>query len=249
MGTGIEQNRSFPIELSQIGSAVIKRDDGGNPKVYAIKTKIVLLLPKQNQGISDTLWEELRRLQKPEFFEIVDFTLPDLLADNYKDPCNKAGANARSLMHKLEIELIKPTDPFRNENCWLVLTSLFTYAWEPVHELIEYYSQKYKKAEIIVGGIYATLCEEHLRDAFKNRIIIHKGIIKEVEDNLPDYSIVPNWKSSIIFTSRGCIRNCTFCSVKILEPKFTAKKSIKNLIYPGHKKIILWDNNILASPY
>jgi len=27
------------------------------------------------------------------------------------------------------------------------------------------------------------------------------------------------------------------------------KKSIKHLIHPAHKKVILWDNNILASPY
>jgi hypothetical protein len=34
-----------------------------------------------------------------------------------------------------------------------------------------------------------------------------------------------------------------------LEPKFEPKDSIKRLIYPGHKKVVLWDNNILASPY
>lgn len=101
----------------------------------------------------------------------------------------------------------------------IYITSLFTYAWEPVHEVIRYYSQKYKKAEIIVGGIYATLCEEHLREAFKDRIMIHKGLFEEVEDLLPDYSLIPEWDASIIFASRGCIRNCPFCSVKILEPQ------------------------------
>lgn len=34
-----------------------------------------------------------------------------------------------------------------------------------------------------------------------------------------------------------------------LEPNFETKSSIKHLIYPGHKKVTLWDNNILASPY
>jgi len=131
----------------------------------------------------------------------------------------------------------------------IYITSLFTYAWEPVHEVIKYYSKKYKKAEITVGGIYATLCEDHLRETFKNRIKIHKGLYDKVEDILPDYSIVPEWDRSIVFASRGCIRNCPFCSVKVLEPEFKPKKSIKHLIYPKHKKVILWDNNILASPY
>ncbi len=66
---------------------------------------------------------------------------------------------------------------------------------------------------------------------------------------MPDYSLVPGWNASIVFSSRGCIRNCPFCAVKVLESEFTAKKSIKKFIYPGHKKVIFWDNNILASPY
>jgi len=131
----------------------------------------------------------------------------------------------------------------------IYITSLFTYAWEPVHEVIKYYSKKYKRAEIIVGGIYATLCGDHLKGIFKDRIRIHKGLYEEVEDILPDYSLIPEWEASILFSSRGCIRKCPFCSVKVLEPKFKPKKSIKHLIYPGHEKVILWDNNILASPY
>ena len=131
----------------------------------------------------------------------------------------------------------------------IYITSLFTYAYEPVHDVIRYYSKKYKKAKIVVGGIYATLCSEHLRETFKNRIEIHKGLMPKIERILPDYSLVPNWEASILFSSRGCIRNCPFCSVPEIEPKRTAKKSIKRLIYPGHKKVVLWDNNILASPY
>ncbi len=131
----------------------------------------------------------------------------------------------------------------------IYITSLFTYAWEPVHEMIRYYIQKHKKAEVTVGGIYATLCAEHLKETFKNRIKIYKGLYYKAEDILPDYSLVPDWNASIVFSSRGCIRDCQFCSVKDLEPKVRYKKSIRHLIYPGHKKVIFWDNNILASPY
>lgn len=156
-----------------------------------------------------------------------------------------------SAYHKLKGDLVKFVRGFEDDNFEpdkIYITSLFTYAWEPVHEVIKYYSKKYKRAEIVVGGIYASLCEDHLRESFKDRIIIHKGLVDEVEDILPDYSIVPDWKTSIIFSSRGCVRKCQFCSVNILEPEFTAKHSIRHLVYPGHKKIVLWDNNILASP-
>jgi len=131
----------------------------------------------------------------------------------------------------------------------IYITSLFTYAYEPVHDVIRYYSKKYKRAKIIVGGIYATLCPDHLKETFGNRIKICKGIVEKLENILPDYSLVPDWKASILFASRGCVRKCSFCSVSHLEPTFKPKKSIKHLIYPGHKKVIFWDNNIFASPY
>jgi len=131
----------------------------------------------------------------------------------------------------------------------IMITSLFTYAYEPVHDAINYYSNRYKKSRIVVGGIYATLCSDHLQGIFGNRIEIHKGLLPEIESILPDYSLVPEWKISILFSSRGCIRDCPYCSVAQLEPQFKAEKTIKHLIYPGHKKAIFWDNNILASPY
>lgn len=121
LGMGIEGTRSFPIELAQIGAVAIKRDDYGNLSVFDHLHHILLLLPKQNQGISDTLWTEIKKLEKPDYLRIVDFTLPDILTDIKKEPRDKAGAKARSEMHKLEIELIKSTDNYRNENNWLII--------------------------------------------------------------------------------------------------------------------------------
>ncbi|WP_258189892.1 hypothetical protein [Candidatus Hakubella thermalkaliphila] len=121
LATGIEGPRSFPIELAQVGAAVIQREQDGEVKVWEHRQKILLLLPKQNEGISDTLWIQLHRVEKPEFLELVDFTLPDTLSNTRTDPRDKAGAKARFEMHKLEIELIETTDSLRNEDSWLVL--------------------------------------------------------------------------------------------------------------------------------
>ncbi|MEW6102362.1 MAG: hypothetical protein AB1630_00860 [bacterium] len=154
--------------------------------------------------------------------------------------------------HKKRKDKVRFVRGFDNDGFYpnkIYITSLFTYAYEPVHQTIRYYLEKYKKAKITVGGIYATLCGDHLKEAFGDRIRIHKGLCEEAEDILPDYSLVPEWKASIVFSSRGCIRNCPFCSVRVLEPEFRPKKSIRHLVYPGHKKVILWDNNILASYY
>jgi hypothetical protein len=158
-----------------------------------------------------------------------------------------------SAYHKRRGDIVRFVRGFMDDSDFypdkIYITSLFTYAWEPVHDVIKYYREKYKRAEIVVGGIYATLCEDHLREHFGDQIRIHKGLYKEVEDILPDYSLFPDWNASIVFSSRGCIRRCPFCSVPILEPELEAKKSIKEFVYHGHKKIVFWDNNILASPY
>jgi len=82
---------------------------------------------------------------------------------------------------------------------------------------------------------------------------IFKGLFLECENLRPDYDLVPNWnkkeKASILFSSRGCIRHCSFCAVPKLEGSITSSdSSIKHLIYPGHDKVILFDNNFLASP-
>ena len=154
--------------------------------------------------------------------------------------------------HKMEHDEVRFVRGFSDDGFdpdIIYITSLFTYAFEPVHDVIRYYSEKYRSAEVIVGGIYATLCPEHLRDTFKDRIKIYEGLKEDVEDIMPDYSLVPSWDASILFASRGCVRKCLFCSVPKIEKKYIAKESIKHLINPDHKRIILWDNNFLASPY
>ncbi len=133
------------------------------------------------------------------------------------------------------------------------VTSLFTYAWQPVHDAVRYYKALYSKVPVILGGIYASLMSEHAK--LCNPDIIHKGIMSEVENLLPDYSLVQvlpwRWsKKSILFSSRGCIRRCKFCAVPQLEGKICQTlSSVRHLIHPDHDTAILWDNNFLASPY
>ena len=76
--------------------------------------------------------------------------------------------------------------------------------------------------------------------------------MRELGDILLDYSLVPLFGASILFSSRGCIRRCPFCAAPMLEPfdpRTTSHKSISHLIYPGHRKVIFWDNNFLANPH
>jgi len=141
----------------------------------------------------------------------------------------------------------------------IYVTSLFTYAWKPVHRSVRYYKKLFPEAPLWLGGIYASLLPDHA--ALSGADYVHKGLMDEAEGFAPDYDLVPEWDGSIMFASRGCIRRCGFCSVPKLEGRPSAfKYSIKHLIYPGHPKskdcctkkhhsrVILWDNNILGNP-
>lgn len=134
----------------------------------------------------------------------------------------------------------------------IYVTSLFTWAWEPVWEAVQYFSLEFPNAELWLGGLYASLMPEHAALSGISPKRIFRGIFPEAEELRPDYVLVPEWnnktKASIVFATRGCIRSCTFCGVSRIEGKLGYEKSsIKNLVWPGHKRVILFDNNFLAS--
>ena len=145
-----------------------------------------------------------------------------------------------------EVELVRGKTYATNYPDKIYVTSLFTYSWRPVHQCVAFYQSIYPKAQLVLGGIYTTLMPEH---AALSGAEVKTGVISEFEGFLPDYSLVPDWKSSIMFSSRGCIRKCAFCAVPRLEKVRTSGAEVKHLVAPGHTKVILWDNNILGEPH
>lgn len=78
-------------------------------------------------------------------------------------------------------------------------------------------------------------------------IDLHKELPFEVEHTMPDYSLY-GIRYSLGFTSRGCIRNCPWCIVPKKEGKIRDHAPIDEFYVPYWKKLILLDNNFLASP-
>jgi len=66
----------------------------------------------------------------------------------------------------------------------------------------------------------------------------------EIEAMVPDYELFKT-NYSIGFSSRGCIRDCGFCIVK--EKEGLIREAPFDWI--SHHKVLLLDNNFLASPY
>jgi len=74
-----------------------------------------------------------------------------------------------------------------------------------------------------------------------------KSLDEETEHLMPDYDLY-GIDYSIGFTSRGCIRSCPFCIVPRKEGKIRDHAPISEFLDPSHKKLLLYDNNFLASP-
>ena len=154
-----------------------------------------------------------------------------------------------------QVSLVNGTSQLDFDPDKIYITSLFTYSWKPVHEAIEFYHKQFPVAEISVGGIYATLMSQNIKGEYPF-VKIHLGLVKEAEELVPAYHLLKqvekwkDWDRSIVFTSRGCIRKCQFCVVPKVEGGMRDEKpSILNLMHPNHKKVTIWDNNFLASPY
>jgi hypothetical protein len=117
LATGIEGNRSFPIELAQIGAAVMQRDQRGNMKPLAARQRFLLLLPRGPLGVSDTVWNKLRELNAPDdSFQVIDTTEKNAMVPGEATVETlrvRAGGIARNRMHKLEIAMIEQTDGLR----------------------------------------------------------------------------------------------------------------------------------------
>lgn len=121
LGTVIEGDRSYPLELTQIGSAIVHRKSDGSLEVAKFERQILLLVPHTGgRGISESLLGELRKLEN-KLFRVIDVEVPDDLSKTRQDPRDKAGAKARFEMHLLETRLITEFADCRGPDEWTII--------------------------------------------------------------------------------------------------------------------------------
>ena len=132
----------------------------------------------------------------------------------------------------------------------VMITSVFTYWAHHVRDAVTFSKQLWPSTQVIVGGVYASLCPGNCKQFTRCDAVI-EGIIPGAECIPPDYSLLgedaENIDYQIIHSTRGCVRKCGFCGVYKIEPKFMSKSSIRNEII--RKRLIFYDNNLLANEY
>ncbi|NDV83424.1 radical SAM protein [Bacteroides sp. 51] len=78
---------------------------------------------------------------------------------------------------------------------------------------------------------------------------ISKSLPEEIERMVPDYDLYKvDHNLAYGFLTRGCPNHCKWCVVPMKEGGITSYMDIEE-VSAGRKKIILMDNNILASDY
>jgi hypothetical protein len=150
------------------------------------------------------------------------------------------------------------------------ITTLFTFDFNICIQTIRYYVAIVGIDNLYVGGIAATIMSEcFLKEIpdlniLRGQLVSSKALNYDDNKNIDilelDYDILwdvsydyPMSDSYFIYTSRGCLRKCSFCAVKTLEPQFyncvNIEEQIRNVdIHFGTKKqLLIMDNNILYS--
>ena len=150
----------------------------------------------------------------------------------------------------MKISVIQIDGKFPN----LALMKIAAYYQSQGHEVIRYVSGDVDKAFISV------IWPQNLNRAIGiskffngNSVIGGSGydykikLPDDVEHIMPAYNL---WDIdySMGFTSRGCIRNCDFCIVPKKEGNIKFNAPISEFLSPNHNKLLLFDNNFLASP-
>ena len=154
----------------------------------------------------------------------------------------------------------------------IAVTTLFTFYWDETVETINFAKQLVKDPkDLMVGGVLASIQPKELEAATGIKpwvgILGEPGILDkgdtQIIDNLPlDYSILdeidykyPMSDAFYGYTTRGCIRHCSFCAVPTLEPVYSSYIPLKERIektrelYGDQKDLLLMDNNVLASEH
>lgn len=118
--------------------------------------------------------------------------------------------------------------------------------WNPLYKYDRVYSSKvfdftpndlYLPSETVRGG------------TGYNDISLTQELPADIDAMFPDYSLYPECDYAIGYLTRGCPNHCRWCVVPKKEGMIRAYRTWNELIRPDTDKLVLMDNNILASDH
>jgi len=131
----------------------------------------------------------------------------------------------------------------------ICVTSLFTYYSKHVFDVLNDRGLFNQNTKILVGGVFASLMPEQFKK-FKN-VYVFKGYSKILDQCIPHKDLMNTvddpWDTfSYVFTSRGCVNRCKYCSVWRIEKERWINDKWKDHIDHNRPNIMISDNNLSA---
>jgi radical SAM superfamily enzyme YgiQ (UPF0313 family) len=181
---------------------------------------------------------------------------------------NRYGITPDIFAHELE--------SYRSPDLILV-TSMMTYWYPGVFEVIRITKQKFPAVPVVLGGIYATLCPEHalksgadttiggagekqLSTLLRNFFGHEPSFLPDADDldsmPYPALDLLPLRDQFPILTSRGCPYNCTYCASHLLTDNFRQRnpERVVDEIQFWHRhfgvsQFSVYDDALLVNPH
>lgn len=146
----------------------------------------------------------------------------------------------------------------------ILVTSLMTYWYPGVVEAIEVIREIFPDAPIVLGGIYARLCDDHSRaHSGADEVVVDRGetlfdLVKrftgadvasriDLKDldawPFPAFDLQHRISCVPLLTTRGCPFGCVYCASRYLEPRMTRRspESVIEEIDHWHYKYGVFD--------
>ncbi len=159
----------------------------------------------------------------------------------------------------------------------ILITSMMTYWYPGVFDVISVVKDIFPDVQVVLGGIYATLCYDHARkNAGADHVLPGPGerhisyIINDIlgekiryvpdEHDLdqlpyPAFDLLPAPEQVPLLTSRGCPFRCPYCASKLLSNGFDRRAPFKVVNEMAHWQKILgvrnfsfYDDALLSNP-
>lgn len=156
----------------------------------------------------------------------------------------------------------------------VLITSIMTYWYKSVEEIVAIVRNLFPAAKIVVGGIYASLCYEHARKRMVDADVIAGrgglGILYEFiertfsaslsfKPGLEEFGCFPYPLFELyrarrfvpLLTSFGCVYRCTYCATQYLYPRRIERQTagvIAEIEYWNKRNVrqfALYDDNFL----
>lgn len=142
---------------------------------------------------------------------------------------------------------------------FVFISSGMTYWFLGLIEIKELIKKILNKVPVIIGGVYATFCEEHAKNQGFDYIFKGKDIKKffwEFSNNFKlklkipkriefDWSVYKKVDYMVVKTSYGCPFSCWYCGIKKLDPTFI-KRDINEVVEELEKNIETFKINDIA---